>query len=81
MSTTVRISASAHRTLKEESESTGQPMQSVLEEAIEMYRRRRFLAEVNAAYARVREDEAAWGDELEERQLWDQTIGDGLDDV
>ena len=81
MTTTVRISATAHDILKEESKAAGRPMQAVLEDAIELYRRRRFLAEVNAAYARIRDDEQAWDEELREREIWDQTLNDGLDDV
>jgi len=55
-------------------------MQAVLEEAIEHYRRQRFVDEVNTAYARVREDEVAWGEIVEERETWEGTVGDGLDD-
>ena len=39
-----------------------------------------FLDEVNAAYARLRADPRAWEEELAERQLWDRTLADGLED-
>lgn len=81
MTTTVRISSTAHEILKQESKAAGCSMQVVLEEAIELYRRRRFLAEINAAYARVREDARAWGEELEERGVWEATSGDGIADA
>jgi hypothetical protein len=55
-------------------------MQAVLEDAIEHYRRQRFIHEVNAAYSRVREDELAWGEIVEERKAWEGSVGDGLDD-
>ncbi len=55
-------------------------MQAVLEDAIEQYRRQRFIAEVNAGYARVRDDPQAWGDILDERKSWEGTVGDGLGD-
>jgi len=80
MTTTVRISASVHNLLKQESQESGQTMQAVLEEAIELLRRKRFLDEVNAGYARVREDERAWGEMLDERAAWETTDGDGLKD-
>ena len=48
MTTTVRISASVHDLLKQESRESGQTMQAVLEEALELLRRKRFLDEVNA---------------------------------
>ena len=56
------------------------PMQAVLEDAVEQFRRQRFIAEVNAGYARVRENEQAWGAVLEEREPWELTTGDGLGD-
>jgi predicted transcriptional regulator len=80
MSTTIRISAAAHQLLKDEARMTGRSMQAVLEDAVEQFRRQRFIAEVNAGYARVREDEQAWGAVLEEREPWELTTGDGLGD-
>jgi len=80
MATTIRISPSSHEILKEESKSSGRSMQAVLDEAIEQFRRHRFISEVNASFAQVREDERAWGDVLEEREAWDAADTDGLDD-
>jgi len=80
MTTTIRISASSHEILKEESMASGRSMQAVLEDAIEHYRRQRFVQDVNAAYAKVREDEVAWGEIVEERKAWEGIVGDGLDD-
>lgn len=53
-------------------------MQSVLEKAIEEYRRRHFLELVNAAYELERRNEGAWGKLQEERAAWDHTLADGL---
>ena len=80
MTTTIRISASSHEILKAVSRASGRPMQAVLDEAIEHYRRMRFIGEVNAAYARVREDEREWGEVLEEREILESADADGLDD-
>ena len=80
MTTTIRISTSSHEILKEESMASGRSMQAVLEDAIEHYRRQRFVQEVNAAYSRVREDALAWGEIVEERNAWEGSVGDGLDD-
>jgi hypothetical protein len=38
------------------------------------------LDAMNAAYAALRNDPAAWPDELRERALWDETLADGLED-
>ncbi|HEX8696305.1 MAG TPA: hypothetical protein VF746_28055 [Longimicrobium sp.] len=46
----------------------------------EAERRRRFFAEVNAAYDALRADPAAWEEELAERRVWEATLMDGLED-
>ena len=53
-------------------------MQTVLERALEDYRRRRFLEEVNAGYASLRADRRAWSRVQAERRAWDATLADGL---
>lgn len=55
-------------------------MQAVLEEALEIYRRKCFLEAANRAYAALRNDAEAWREELEERRLWEGTLADGLED-
>jgi len=79
-STTVRISPAAHDALRELATRTGEPMQMVLTKAIEHYRRQRFLDELDAAFAALREDPEGWAAELAEREAWDATLADGLDD-
>jgi len=54
-------------------------MQTVLDQAVEEYRRAVFLDKLDADYAALRADPEAWREELEERKLWDNTIADGLD--
>ena len=78
--TTVRISEEAHQALRALAAQAGEPMQVILDRAIEQYRRQRFLEEANAAYAVQRRDPQAWQDERDERNLWDQTRADGLTD-
>jgi hypothetical protein len=76
--TTVRISDSAREILREMSRSEGRPMQALLEEAVETLRRKRFLEELNAAYAALRGDAKAWATVEREREEWDRTLLDGL---
>ena len=54
-------------------------MQAVLEKAVELYRRQRFLEEANRGFAALRGDSKAWKQELAERELWEQSLGDGLE--
>ncbi len=78
-SLTVRITETSHRMLQELAEQSGESMQSVLDKALEQYRRQRFLEAANADYAALRRDPEAWKEELEERKLWDQALSDGLE--
>jgi predicted transcriptional regulator len=79
-STTVRVSEHTHELLRKLAASTGEPLQKVLERAVESYRREQFFAELDAAYARLQGDPVAWEEELAERALWERTLADGLDD-
>jgi hypothetical protein len=80
-STTVRVTEHTHNVLRELAEATGEPLQRVLEEAVERYRRERFFADLYAAYERLTADRAAWQDELAERAELDGTLADGLGDM
>ena len=80
-STTVRVSEHTHELLHKLAAATGEPLQKVLERAVENYRREQFYAEFNTAYERLRADPVAWEEELAERAEWDATLADGLDDL
>jgi hypothetical protein len=75
----IRISAHARAILRELARHEGKPIQAVLDEAIDHYQRERLLDEANAAYARLKNDQLAWKEELAERQQWDVTLADGLE--
>lgn len=75
---TVTLSNAAHQTLVKLAETSGEPMQAVLDKAIENYRRHIFLMQANQAFAALRQNEELWCEELAERELWDQTIADGV---
>jgi hypothetical protein len=77
-SANIRISAEGREVLRELASKEGVPMGAVLEKAIERYRREKFLEDVNASYAALKADPQAWGDEIAERELWENTLGDGL---
>ena len=76
----IRISRRSKATLRELARREGKPMQAVLDEAIEQYRRDKFFEELNASYARLRQDPEAWKQEMAERDEWDVTLSDGLKD-
>jgi predicted transcriptional regulator len=78
--TSVRIDSTTRDTLRQLARESGVPMREVLERAVESYRRQRFVEEANAAYAALQADSQAWREELKEREAWDATLADGLDD-
>ena len=76
--TTVRIREPAHDKLRALADAEHRSMNDVLEEAIETYRRIRFISDVNAGYAALRRDRkaaAAWKREIADL---DATLLDGL---
>jgi predicted transcriptional regulator len=77
---TVRISETARRALHELAEREQVPMQTVLDRAIESYRRNRFLDAVNETFAALRADEEKWKAEENERREWSRTDKDGDDE-
>jgi hypothetical protein len=79
-SLTVRITPSAHAALRALAEEADESMTEVLDRAIEAYRRQRFLAGLNSDFAALRRDGKAWEEELAEREEWDATLSDGLED-
>jgi predicted transcriptional regulator len=75
---TIRISDSARDTLRDLARAEGRSMLALIDEAVEALRRQRFLEQVNAAYATLRDDPRAWADVEAERSAWDATLADGL---
>jgi len=73
----VRISPRAHELLRQLAEEEQQSMQSILDLALERYRRERFLRAANADFAALKGDTKAWKQDLGERELWEQTVADG----
>jgi len=76
--TTVRVTESTRALLRHLAAAEGPSMQIIIATALEAYRRERFLKAVNARYASLREDAAAWARVAEERVAWDGTLLDGL---
>lgn len=51
-------------------------MQTIIEEAVEQYRRRKFLEGLNEDFKALKTDKKAWREELKERKMWDKTLLD-----
>ena len=83
MSTTIenpniRVSPHSKATLRELAKREGKPMQAVLDQAIEQYRRDMFFRDLNESYVRLQADPGDWKQELAERDAWETTLMDGL---
>lgn len=66
----VRLSEEAHQILQRIAEQTGDSLQKILSRAVEEYRRKLFLEDANAAFARLRQDKKLWKHEQKERTDW-----------
>jgi len=78
---TTRISEEARKILRKLSDEENCSMQEIIDEALEEYRRKIFLKKSNQSYAKLRQNQEEWQEEEREREAWDTTRSDGLDEV
>ena len=74
-----RISEPTREVLRKLAEQSGESMQALLEKAVEMYRRQRFLEESNRAFDALRGNPETWKTEQAGREAWEMTLADGLE--
>lgn len=77
--TTIRVSVETRTMLRELAQTVGLPMQQIMEQALENYRRQHLLNAANVAYAQLRADGREWQVFQEELAEWDVTLNDGLE--
>jgi hypothetical protein len=75
---TIDISETTHKTLVQLAQSSGDDFVTIMDRAVENYRRYVFLVQADLAFATLRQNEELWQDEIAERQAWDVTITDGV---
>jgi hypothetical protein len=66
----VRINPADKTLLQDLANQEGESMPKILHRAIELYRRERFLKQVNEGYGRLQSDVDNWKAEGSERQAW-----------
>lgn len=76
----MKIFCETHDSLRKLAAQENTSMNTILDRAIEDYRRKRFLEAANNAYAALRSDEQAWQEEQAERNAWDATLSDDIED-
>ena len=67
---TVRISRATHDLLALLADREGRTMADVLAAALEGYRRDRFFEDLDAGYAALKADPAAWEEHERDREAW-----------
>jgi predicted transcriptional regulator len=67
----IRISESTYRKLQEISQQKRIPIQTLLDQAIEAYRRQLFLEGLSADFATLHRNKSEWLAEKKERSAWD----------
>ena len=75
-SATVRISKGTRDTLRDLAIKSEESMQTIIDRAIEGYRRQSFIEQANKAYSALRDNPEAWETELKERGEWEATLAD-----
>ncbi len=80
MSKLMRISDSTVEKLESLSKLTGQSKQKLMDQAVILYTYEQTLRMANQQYAALKKDPKAWKEMQEEREEWDITLKDGLDD-
>jgi hypothetical protein len=78
--TTVRIREETRDALRDLERQTGERTPDLLARAVDQFRRSLIIAETNVAYGALRADDSAWNETEAERNEWDETLSDGLDD-
>jgi len=76
--TTVRVNESTRDALTRLSRERGISTAELLDELVSRREQDALLEQMNDAYARQREDPAAWEAERDERDAWERTLLDGL---
>ena len=77
MTRMVRASDDTLERLRRLRELSGESTAELLERAVELLERDRFLDAANEAFGELRGDPEAWRAESAERGLWEGTLGDG----
>ena len=79
MGLTARISPESDAIIHEMISKTGKSKIVIIQEALEAYRFKERMRLFNESYEKLRSDKDAWKKELEEREILEGTLEDGLE--
>jgi hypothetical protein len=74
----VRIDSADKDILDQLTDKTGESTPKLLHRAVTTLKKEIFFQQMNCAYRDMRKDKAAWDAEMEERALFDKSVGDGM---
>lgn len=78
-STTVRVTPETHDALKTMANQAGISMQELIQTLVDDAKAAAFLEGMNADFAALKAEPAAWAEEHTERAAWDGVLSDGLE--
>ncbi|MDP9750323.1 CopG family transcriptional regulator [Thermoanaerobacter pentosaceus] len=78
--TTVKIDAETYKGLKKLSKELKWPMQKIIREAFWEYKKKVLLSKTAEVFAALKENNKLLQEEIEERQLWDNTLQDRIEE-
>jgi len=81
MSKLIRVSEESFLKINDMARRMGISKQDIIDEALDKLERMNIMKQANEAYARLRQDPAKWQEEEQEREIWDSTLMDGLEDA
>jgi predicted transcriptional regulator len=79
-SNVVKLKPETYERVKRLARESHTTMQEVVTRGVDALERQEFARAFQDDFARLREDRAAWDEEESERELWDATLSDGLQD-
>ncbi len=77
----IRISLATDHYLDEIAKISGMHKQAIVERAVEAFLRDQFIKKANEEFASMQADPTLWEQELKERNAWNTTSSDGLEDI
>ena len=80
MSKLIRVTNDIYEQLVDMEKNFNSSKQSILKRALTQLQREKLLNDANIAYIKLQSDPQAWADELAEREMWDITLSDGLEE-
>ena len=78
--TTIRVTKQLYQTVKLLAKQENENIQRLLERAVNEYKRKKFFEEMDSAFQRLEADGSAWQEELKEREAWERTLKDDLEE-